>query len=349
MKLHLRLAALVAAAALTLTACGNGGDETTPDPAPADETTAGEEVTEPADDTTEPADEVGGAIEFEDNNGTHTLDGAPTSVVALDNRTFETLYDWDIELSAAARSLMPATIGYKDDESIPDIGNHREPNLELIVAAEPDVIINGQRFTGFFDDIATLTPNAVQVSLDPREGEPFDSELKRQTTVLGEIFAKNDEAAALNQAFDDAVQAAKDAYDPEWTVMAVNTSGGNIGYLAPTVGRTLGPVFDILGLTPALEIDEATDDHQGDDISVEAIAQSNPDWILVMDRDAAVASDDPSYVPAAEVLEGSQALQNVTAIQEGNIVYMPADTYTNEGIQTYTEFFNQLAEAFGQN
>ena len=24
---------------------------------------------------------------------------------------------------------------------------------------------------------------------------------------------------------------------------------------------------------------------------------------------------------------------------------MPADTYTNEGIQTYTEFFNALADA----
>ena len=32
-------------------------------------------------------------------------------------------------------------------------------------------------------------------------------------------------------------------------------------------------------------------------------------------------------------------------MQQGNIVYMPADTYTNESIQTYTEFFNSLADA----
>ena len=34
----------------------------------------------------------------------------------------------------------------------------------------------------------------------------------------------------------------------------------------------------------------------------------------------------------------------MTAVQEDNIVYMPADTYTNESIQTYTEFFNALAD-----
>ena len=104
-------------------------------------------------------------------------------------------------------------------------------------------------------------------------------------------------------------------------------------------------MFDFAGLTPALEVADGTDDHQGDDISVEAIAQSNPDWILVMDRDAAVAADDPAYQPAADILENSEALAGVTAVTAGNIIYMPADTYTNEGIQTYTEFLNAFADA----
>ena len=64
-----------------------------------------------------------------------------------------------------------------------------------------------------------------------------------------------------------------------------------------------------------------------------------------MDRDAAISADDPSYQPAATVLEASEALAGVTAIAEGNLVYMPADTYTNESIQTYTEYFETLADA----
>ncbi len=284
-------------------------------------------------------------VTVEDNNGTQIITLPVTSVAAFDNRTFETLSDWGIELSVAAVSLMPSTIAYKNDDSIIDVGTHNSPNLEAIVAAAPGLVVNGQRFSQYHDDIAALVPDAVVLELDPRDGEDFASELKRQVTVLGDVFGKQAEAAQLVADFDAAAARAVAAYRADQTVIAVNTSGGQIGYIAPRVGRALGPVFDLLGLTPALQIAEGTDDHQGDDISVEAIADANPDWILVMDRDAAVSADDPAYQPAADILENSEALARVTAVTKGQIVYMPADTYTNEGIQTYTEFLNSLADA----
>ena len=285
------------------------------------------------------------SVTVEDNNGPHTLNMPLKSVVATDNRTFETLSDWDIKLSAGAVALMPKTSAYKQDSSIVDLGNHREPNLEAVVAVDPDLIVNGQRFAQFHDDFAKLAPNATVLELDPRDGQPFDTELKRQITVLGEVFSKQTEAKKLNEDFDAAVARVKKSYNKDETVMGVITSGGNINYSAPGNGRTLGPLFDILGLTPALEVKDASTDHQGDDISVEAIAKSNPDWILVMDRDAAVSADDAAYKPANTLLESSGALKNVTATKDGNIVYMPADTYTNESIQTYTKFLNSFADA----
>lgn len=285
----------------------------------------------------------GKSVTVEDNNGAQTISLPLTSVVATDNRTFETLSDWGVELSAAAVALMPNTIAYTKDADIIDLGNHREPNLEAVVAVDPQLIINGQRFADFHKDFAELVPDAVVLELDPREGQPFDAELKRQTTVLGEIFGKQTEAKKLNDDLDAAIARAKAAYTTGDKVMGLNVSGGEIGYVAPSNGRTLGPLFDILGLTPALEV-EGSDDHQGDDISVEAIADSNPDIILVMDRDAAVAADEATYQPAAQVIEGSEALKNVNAVKNGNVIYMPNDTYTNEGIQTYTEFLNMIAE-----
>ena len=284
-------------------------------------------------------------ITVEDNAGSQSVSVPPASVVALDNRSFETLDSWDVDLSAGAVTLMPDTVSYVEDDSILDIGSHTEPKLELIVEANPSLVINGQRFTQHQDDIADLVPDATIINLEPREGEPLDAELKRQTTTLGEIFGKEAEAEQLVADFDAAVEKAKTAYQIADSVMAVTVSGGEIGYIAPGVGRTLGPVFDLLALTPALEVEGATSDHQGDDISVEAIADSNPAWILVMDRDAAISADDASYTPAADVLENSEALANVTAIDESQVIYMPADTYTNEGIQTYTEFLNDFADA----
>jgi iron complex transport system substrate-binding protein len=283
-------------------------------------------------------------VTVEDNNGEHTISTPPASVVATDNRTFQTLADWGIPVKAAAVSLMPETVSYVKDKSIVDLGTHMEPDLEAVVAVAPDVIVNGQRFTQHHDKLAALVPDATILELDPRDGQPFDAELKRQVTVLGEVFGKEKEAKKLVDDFDKAVDRAKKAYDGSG-VMAVTTSGGKIGYLAPKVGRTLGPVFDILGLTPALSVEGADDNHKGDDISVEAIAASNPSWILVMDRDAVFAKDDPSYVQAADILEKNQALASVTAIQQKHVVYMPTDTYLNEGIQTYTTFLNSFADA----
>ncbi|MGO1569415.1 MAG: siderophore ABC transporter substrate-binding protein, partial [Brachybacterium sp.] len=322
---HFGALSTAGALGLVLTACGTS----------ADETGAGA------------ADEVAaeGTVEVEDNNGTQTVETPPASVVATDNRTFETLSDWGITLSAASRALMPTTNPLKDDESIIDLGLHREPDLEAVVAAEPTLIVNGQRFTQYHDDFVKLAPEATVLELDPREGEPFADELKRQVGVLGQVFGKETEAEQLGTDLDAAMERVRSAYDGSATIMAVITSGGDIGYIAPGAGRTLGWTFEALGLVPALEVEGASDDHQGDDISVEAIADANPDWILVMDRDAAISADDPEYTPANEVLESSDALSGVTAVAEDNIVYMPADTYTNESIQTFTEFFTALADA----
>jgi len=326
-----RLGAYSAAGAfgLLLTACGGSAENAAAGPG--------------SDDGGEGAQS--GTVEVEDNHGTHTVELPPASVVATDNRTFETLEAWGVTLTAAARTLMPSTNSYKDDESIIDLGNHREPDLEAVVAAEPTLIINGQRFSQYYDDFARYAPDAVILELDPRDGEPFADELKRQVDVLGQVFEKEAEAEQLGADLDAAMERVSAAYNGSDTVMAVNVSGGEIGYLAPSVGRALGWTFDAFDFVPALEVDGASDDHQGDDISVEAIADSDPDWILVMDRDAAVSADDPAYEPAAEILEASEALAGVSAVAEGNIVYMPADTYTNESIQTYTEYFNELADA----
>lgn len=322
---HCRLPAVIAATAaltLSLTGCGSSA------PAAPVETSAGPAM-----------------IEIEDNHGAHTVSTLPQSVVATDNRTFETLDNWGVELSAGAVSLMPPGLSYKTNASVVDLGSHREPDLEAVVAARPDLIINGQRFSQYYEDFKKLAPGATILELDPRDGKPFADELKRQTEVLGRIFDHEQDAKKLVEDFDASIERVKAAYDPADKVLSVLTSGGEISYVAPSTGRTLGPLYDVLNLTPALEV-KAGDTSHGDDISVEAIAESNPDWILVMDRDAGTAANSgEKYTPANELLANSEALQNTSAVKNKQIVYTPQDTYLNEGIQTYTEYFNALADA----
>jgi len=297
------------------------------------------------------AEEAPKTVEITDAHGTVTVPVNPKNVVSLDNRTFETLVNWGIQLAAAPKPVMPADLPYVSDESVLDIGNHREPNLEIIAAVNPELVIIGQRFAGFYQDIKDIVPNAAVIDLNvdvstaaENPGANLVNGLKDATLILGMIFDKNEEAAQLTADFDQAIADAKAAYNGTDTVMSVVVSGGNIGFSAPLSGRVWGPMYEIFGWVSALDIDGASSDHQGDDISVEAIAQSNPDWLFVLDRDAATSST-ADAVPAEDVINNAPALQNTSAVVNGRIVYAPKDTYTNESIQTYLELFENLAKA----
>jgi iron complex transport system substrate-binding protein len=335
------LVVIMAVFALVLTACSNPSNETvTPD--------TNDQVNESN------GVEEASTVEITDAHGTFTVPVNPKNVVSLDSRTFETLAEWGVELAAAPKAVMPVDSPYIADDSVQDIGNHREPNLEIIAAVEPELVIVGQRFAGFYEDIKKLVPNAVVIDLNFDVSEEADTPgknlvngLKDSTTSLGQIFDKNEEAKKLMADFDQAIADAKAAYNGKDTVMSVVVSGGNIGFAAPHSGRVWGPMYEIFGWIPALEVGGASSDHQGDDISVEAIAQSNPDWIFVLDRDAAVSSSTDA-VPAQDVIDNAPALQNTTAIVEGKIVYAPDDTYTNESIHTYLELFENITKSLSK-
>lgn len=327
-----RVAALIAVGALGLSACGTAGAE--------------------GSDEENGDGDNGGTVEITDMAGTtHTVPTEPNSVIATDNRSFRTLAEWDVELSAAPVPLMADDLEvlekYTNNEDILDIGNHREPNMEMVTAAQPDLVINGQRFTQHGEDIASAIDDGVPIvntDIETETGE-IDQQLRDQITLLGEVFSHQDDADQLIADFDEALERAQEAYDPEVTVTGLVTSGGDINYAAPTTGRAIGPLYDILDMTPALD-DEGSSDHTGDDISVEAIAAANPEYLIVLDRDA--AAGDGTSAGARELIEESEALQDVPAVENGNIYYMPADFYVTEDIQNYTVILNDLADEWSE-
>lgn len=330
-------------AMLALSACGSDAQAEEPDAGESEASETEEGGTEAAE-----TDAEGSAtVTIEDDHGTHEVPTDPQSVVVTDNRSYRTLEAFGVEPSAAARSLMDAqTHAYAEDESILDLGNHREPDLENVVAAEPDLIINGQRFQDYYEDLGGLAPDATVLEFEPQEDADLVEELIRKTESLGEVFGQEDIAADLVEELEVEMARVQEAYDGESTVMGLLTSGGDMSYVAPGPdGRAIGPVFDTFDLTPALEQEGENESH-GDDISVEAIATADPDWLLVLDRDARLTLDEgEEYIPAAEVVEESAALANVSAVENDQIVYLPENFYLTEDIQAYTEFFRDFADA----
>lgn len=355
MKNKLIIAMLLAS--LTLSACGNeaaneGGskdtkqEEVQSEDAKSEDKKADEEKSQSAEDSNSHE-----TVTIKDINGEVEIKKNPQRVVALDNRTFETLEEWGIKPVAVPKAVMPESSSFVADEEIEDIGNHKEPNLEILAAADPDLVIIGQRFGSYEDEIRKLVPNADVINLNwdvseeaGNPGENLINGFKDSIDDLAKIFEKEEEGEALKAKLDESISKAKEAYD-EGSVVSTVVSGGEIGYSAPGFGRVWGPLYEVLGLKPAIEVDNTSSDHKGDDISVEAIAEANPSYLLVLDRDAATSSDSKSQ-PATDVIENSDALKATDAVSNGKIYYAPADTYTNESPQTFIEIFEGLAELF---
>ncbi|ALJ21539.1 ABC transporter substrate-binding protein [Microbacterium sp. No. 7] len=322
--------ALVAASALLLAGCSGNAE-----PAGTDSESA------PA-----ASDESYYPITVTDMAGNEVTIESADSVGITDNRFFQLAADWDLPVTVAPRDLMSPNNPLVDDESILNTGTHREPDFEQFVAADPDVIINGYRYSGeTADGVKEAAPDAAFIDMTGPEDQTVDEYVTQSVTLMGEIFNKEAEAQAILDQFHAAIDDAKAAYDPALTVMGLVTAGGEINYSNPFDGRGASVFFSLLDLTPALDT-EGSESHTGDSVSLEALAEANADVLIVLDRDAAVSEEGEKATPALELINGSAALANVPAVKNQAIYVFPADFYLTEDVFAFTTVLEGLTELF---
>lgn len=277
------------------------------------------------------------------NDGQVEVPANPERVAVLDNTAFETVRAFGIEPVAVPKPLLPNE-GFEDwaeNEEIADAGSHREPDLEAVSAAEPDLIIGGQRFADYTDDLSAIAP-VVDIAPSDEAEEGYVEGLKTQTETLGEIFGEEDRAAEVVADLEAAVEEASTATNGESVFLAV-VSGGRVDNGAGRIGRLLEPL-DLTDVFASEDLDSESV-HNNSGLAPETVAQANPDWMIVLDRDAAT-TDDGSNTPAQQVVAAQEAWAGTTFMTQDQVVYLAPDFYLREGIQAYTEAFQQIADAF---
>ncbi len=263
----------------------------------------------------------------------------PQRVVALDNTSLETLRAFGVEPVALPKPIMPYE-GFEnwiDDDAVLDVGTHREPNLEIVNEAEPDLIIGGYRFSEYTDELGRIAPTLDIAPSDDAEGGYVES-LKRQTASLGVVFDREEQAAEIIAALDAAEDNAAERTTGQSVFLSV-VSGGKIDNGAGRIGRIIEP----LNLRDVFA-GEAGDVHGDSGLAPEAVAAANPEWMIVLDRDA--AAGEPGAAPAKSVIDAQEAFARTTFASEDQIVYLDPYFYTRESIQAYAETYEQLADAF---
>lgn len=194
-----------------------------------------------------------------------------------------------------------------------------EPDYEAINAADPDLIIVGGRSVATLPELEKIAPT-IDLSFG-WGSEAFMSSFESNTLAVGQIFGVEDEAtAAIEDVTAAAEQVAANAADAG-TALVLMTSAGEVSAYGPSPEGRFDFVYGLLGLTPA--VDQVGIDAHGDAISFEFIAETNPDMLIVLDRDAAIGEPGD----AASAVLDNDLVNGTTAVQNDAVVYVDTEKW----------------------
>ena len=210
------------------------------------------------------------------------------------------------------------------NDDISSLGTIKEADLEAVMACEPDVIFIGGRLASSYDALSEIAP-VVYLATDTELG--VVESVRRNAMTIASMFGLEDKVDELMAGFNSRIAALAEFSAGKTAIIGLVTSGsfnvlGNDGRCS-MIGREIG--FENIGA--AADIDTST---HGNEASFEFIVEKDPDYIFVMDRDAAIGTD--GVQRAQEIME-NELVMGTDAYKNGHLVYLahPAVWYTAEG------------------
>lgn len=257
----------------------------------------------------------------------------PQTVVVFDFGVLDTLDALGIEIAAVPQNSLPSYLAHYGEDPYINAGSLKEPDFETIYGLQPDLIIISGRQSDLYEEFTEIGPTIYMGVETDRYLESFEANV----TLLGQIFQKEEE---VEQALAD-IKADIDALNEITSTngkngLVVLTTGGKVSAYGP--GSRFGIIHDEFGVTPVDEnIDVST---HGMSVSFEYIAEMNPDYLFVIDRDAVVSGGSET---AKDVIE-NELVKNTTAYKEGNIIYLDPNYWylSGGGLQSVREMANEI-------
>ena len=231
-----------------------------------------------------------------------------------------------------------------------------------------------------YDDLSQIAPVVFLQTDTAADGKSVIESVRDNATTIASMFGLEDEIASKMEAFDQRIAALQEFAAGKTAVVGMCTSGsfnvlGNDGRCS-IIGREIG--FDNVAADAAAEQSEqsgkpegtskqgnnqgesqgegksgeaiaAVTATHGNEASFETIVSLDPDYIFVMDRDAAIGTEGAQL--AREIMD-NELVQSMRAAQDNHIVYLehPNVWYTAEGGITALDYMlADLEQGLGLN
>ncbi|AHM67192.1 iron(III) dicitrate ABC transporter permease [Paenibacillus polymyxa] len=279
---------------LVLTACGagagtNGGNES---------------ATTPTDTASNGASQTAGAfpVTISHMKGQYTLNEKPKKIAVLDVKFLDQLLAVGEQpagsVIAEGNTTFPEYLGDKPGD-VQVLGTRDKPNLEAIVALDPDLILMTDFQEKEYERVSKIAPTIV---LD------FYEDWRDTLATVAAITGKQAEAETVRKAYEDKIAGLKEKLSEklgEETVALIRPRKEGIR-VHGLEHRTGGILYEDLGLKMPALVQKIKDDTSVE-ISMEKVPEIGADHYFVL--------SDELFAAEAEALESSSVWKSLDAVK----------------------------------
>lgn len=260
----------------------------------------------------------------------------PQTMVVYDYLSLDTLDALGVTLPGRPPKIY---IDYIDNfvEDPVIIGSSSEPNYEAVVKMNPDLFVIGGGSSKLMEPLSKIAPT---IDMYVR-GEDHVEQMLARLEDFAALTGTEEKAVVLAQQFHQTMAKAQAAVKGKGKTLILMTNGGKISTFG--AASRFGWLFTDVGLVEAAEGIEAKS--HGESVSFEYVAEVNPDYILVVDRSAAIGRKSE----AAAVTLDNPLVKNTKAGKAGNLIFLsPGPAYiTGGGYQGMMIVLENIIQGFG--
>jgi iron complex transport system substrate-binding protein len=299
--------------------------------------------------------------------GETRLPAAPRRVAVFDLAALDTLQALGVEVAAVPKANFPAHLNAYSADRYTKAGSLFEPDEAALRALKPDLIIVGSRSASKYAEMSAIAPT-IDLSTSTQS---FLASVTANMLTLGRIFNRQALAAARAEELLVAARGLQTKAEKAGKGLLLFVAGQ--GMSAQVAQTRFGIVYELIGITPAVvaadlppprargaaqppapaagspeaaaaEEARRRETAQRDEQFATLLARVQPDWLFVLDRNAATGGQ----AAAAKLLAASSAIQQTPAWSRQRVVHLDAPGWylVGGGYGVLQNTIAQVSEAF---
>jgi len=280
----------------------------------------------------ETEEEENSSVTFTDSLGREVIVSNPERVVTLLGSFCE---EW---LLAGGSVVGTASDSFKNydfgfDDSVIDVGSHMNPDVELILAANPDFVIASAMMENQIELLDTLQKAGITVAyFYVNNFTDYLDSLDVFTRITGRSDLYEQYGTAVLKEINDA-KAQIDGRKP--TVLFVRAAATTVKVKGSegTVGGEILADLDTVNIADSQSLLE--------DLSMEAIILADPDYIFVTTQGSGTEA---ALANVEELMINNPAWSSLKAVQNGNYYAIDKALYNSKPNARWGEAYQRLAD-----